>query len=546
MVLVKLTNRVSALLILVITLLACANLGYAEDVDCIEKYKDESACNADSSCVWCKAKAIPSECLTLDQSKMVPPGVFICDSKSSEEDKSSSSSSTKGFLDVKRDTSRLKSSFRKPSSGVRMERSLKIAEDFCDPSVRQVTGYFRLPEANKHYFFWFFESRNDPANDPVILWLTGGPGCSSSLALLVENGPCKVNSDGTGTVINPYSWNANASVIFVDSPPGTGWSYGTPDFSEKKVGQDLNLFLREFFEKYSSFADRDFYIFAESYGGKWAPHTASAVNDANKVLSAGEKPINLKGVGIGNGLTNPEEQVRWYADMAYNSGTAPSRIGKTEYTLLKNVATPVAYAATKACNTIGTFPICQAAQEAWTMGLMLPFAATGYNHYDMRIKCEVPGLCYNFTSVSDFLNREDVQEALGVDKAWTECDRTTALEFAGQEMRNVDYLIPQLLEDGINVMLYAGDCDYICNWIGNKAWAVKMEWPGRDNFANAVDNDYMFEGKSVGKIRSYRAADGQGAFSFLQIHEAGHMVPLDQPEVALHMVREFTLPANSE
>ncbi|GBG32282.1 Carboxypeptidase Y [Hondaea fermentalgiana] len=528
-----------------------------KDEDCIGKHKDENSCNKDDACVWCKAQAIPSECLTLDQAKMVPPGVFQCDSKNAA---AHAVSKHDGFLDIKRDTgasesvavsaeSKMAASMGLRAGGARMERKLLNAslvaddgeENFCDPNVRQATGYFRLKDANKHYFFWFFESRNDPANDPVILWLTGGPGCSSSLALFVENGPCKVKSDGSGTELNPYSWNANASVIFVDSPPGTGWSYGTPDFSEKTVGKDLNSFLRVFFEKFDSFIDRDFFIFAESYGGKWAPHTATAVNEANKALIDGEKPIKLKGVAIGNGLTNPEEQVRWYADMAYNSGTAPSRISKAEYLLLKNVATPVAYAATKACNMIGTFPVCQAAQQAWTMGLMLPYAATGYNQYDMRIECEVPGLCYNFTVVSDFLNRDDVQEILGVDKAWTECDRTTALEFAGQEMRNVDYLIPELLEDGIDVMLYVGDCDYICNWIGNKAWAVKMDWPGKDEFANAADEDYTFEGKSVGKLRSHREQATAGAFSFLQLHEAGHMVPLDQPEVALHMVRQFTI-----
>jgi cathepsin A (carboxypeptidase C) len=65
-------------------------------------------------------------------------------------------------------------------------------------------------------FFWFFESRNDPVNDPVIVWMNGGPGASSLLGLLFELGPCKVFENATGTELNPFSWNSNASIIFLD------------------------------------------------------------------------------------------------------------------------------------------------------------------------------------------------------------------------------------------------------------------------------------------------------------------------------------------
>jgi cathepsin A (carboxypeptidase C) len=51
-----------------------------------------------------------------------------------------------------------------------------------------------------------FESHGNPATDPVVLWLTGGPGCASTLALLSENGPCKVNEDGTATIPNDFGW----------------------------------------------------------------------------------------------------------------------------------------------------------------------------------------------------------------------------------------------------------------------------------------------------------------------------------------------------
>jgi cathepsin A (carboxypeptidase C) len=93
----------------------------------------------------------------------------------------------------------------------------------CDTSVGQKVGY--LDADGKHFFFWFFESRSKPADDPLILWLNGGPGCSSLTGLLMELGPCRVNPTGNGTTFNPYSWNTNANIIFLDQPVEVGFSY---------------------------------------------------------------------------------------------------------------------------------------------------------------------------------------------------------------------------------------------------------------------------------------------------------------------------------
>ena len=83
----------------------------------------------------------------------------------------------------------------------------------CD-NVKQYSGYFRLTETpERNYFYWFFESRNNPATDPVVLWMTGGPGCSSEVALFGENGPCTVGPQGDDTHLNPHSWNSRANLL---------------------------------------------------------------------------------------------------------------------------------------------------------------------------------------------------------------------------------------------------------------------------------------------------------------------------------------------
>lgn len=89
-------------------------------------------------------------------------------------------------------------------------------------STSAYTGYIDV-EA-RHLFFYFFESRRDPAQDDVVFWTNGGPGGSSSLGLLTELGPCTLTSPDN-TTFNPYSWNEYSNIFFVDQPVGVGFSY---------------------------------------------------------------------------------------------------------------------------------------------------------------------------------------------------------------------------------------------------------------------------------------------------------------------------------
>lgn len=171
-------------------------------------------------------------------------------------------------------------------------------------------GYTQIRnDPQNQMFYWWFPSRSSRETDPLVLWLTGGPGCSSELALFVENGPFRVNEKTLGLEKNDYSWNSNANLLYIDQPLGTGFSSVNkkhPVMTEETVSKDIYEFLTQFIEIFPEFKGRDFYIFGESYAGHYVPHAA------NYVFNQRNKDLPLKGAAIGNGLLNP-----WVQNEAY-------------------------------------------------------------------------------------------------------------------------------------------------------------------------------------------------------------------------------------
>lgn len=90
--------------------------------------------------------------------------------------------------------------------------------------------------------------------------------------------------------------------------------------------------------------------------------------------------------------------------------------------------------------------------------------------------------------------------------------------------------VSEMLNDNLPVLVYSGDLDYICNYLGNHAVAMKLEWNHGNDFRAADDHDWNCGG---GLARSSHG------LHFLQVYQAGHMVPGDQPEQALIMIKQF-------
>jgi carboxypeptidase C (cathepsin A) len=185
--------------------------------------------------------------------------------------------------------------------------------DYCRQDARNEAGYVQLPDKDDDwYFYWYFEARASPETAPLVLWLSGGPGCSSLYTLLTENGPCSVD-EGLATARNPFSWNSEANVIWLDQPTDVGYSFGDVgdyDHSEDDVQASIYQFLQRFLDKHPELERRPLFIMGESYAGHYVPAAAHYIHLQNNGSSDGTPPrLNLQGIAIGNGLVNPSVQV---------------------------------------------------------------------------------------------------------------------------------------------------------------------------------------------------------------------------------------------
>ena len=392
--------------------------------------------------------------------------------------------------------------------------------------VAQHKGYIDLNDTkDTHYFYWFFESRSNATTDPLVLWLTGGPGCSSLLALFGENGPFLLNGT-TKPVNNPYSWNSFANLLYVDQPVGTGFSYGSKplsdDTNEKEIAEAMSKFLSGFYAKYPQYSHLDLFIIGESYAGHYVPAIGQYLVDTKTVASE-----QLKGIGIGNGWVDPYIQYRAYAQYAY------------QMHLINDTVLKIANGLDDACKALidtHVWPIafeeCQII-ELFVLESSETHIGRSINPYDVRIPCKVPPLCYDFDAVTTLLNDKDVQADLGVNMTWGQCNRPVELFLIHDWIQQFQSDVKAILEANRRVLVYSGKEDFICNYLGGLEWTNTTDWSGRDNFSKASFKTWSVDGVHAGEVKTY------GPLTFLAVEAAGHMVPRDQPKHALDMLKRF-------
>ena len=130
---------------------------------------------------------------------------------------------------------------------------------------KMYSGYLSPKTQTKKLHYVLVESQNlNPDKDALLLWLNGGPGCSSLLGLADENGPTYFEDGSNKQIINKYSWNKLANVLYLEMPAGVGFSKGTnPEdliTNDDKSSIDSLEALIDFFDRFPEYKTRDFFI----------------------------------------------------------------------------------------------------------------------------------------------------------------------------------------------------------------------------------------------------------------------------------------------
>ncbi|TKR81559.1 hypothetical protein L596_015410 [Steinernema carpocapsae] len=464
-------------------------------------------------------------------------------------------------------------------------------------NFKQYSGYFNLTSGNR-FHYWFVESQKDPINDPVILWLNGGPGCSSLGGMFTELGPFRPNPDGETIYENIYSWNKNANVFFLESPHNVGFSYRPAsekpddDYNDDKTVADNSEAVKMFFERHPKMADNDFYVTGESYGGVYVP---TLTNKLIQMIQGGQLKINLVGMAVGNGELNSYDQVNSGIDLNYYRGV----IGKTQFESVKaccnktsepaplsrcNVSAQIYFdsagnahprnfssPALQQCavkvveygfhdvwetknDVYNTYQDCyghpqQSRRMAIKMkiqsGSPISYGASGFvdqgaKQNTFSTDAQWGFYCYQDGALSKYLNLPKVRKALHIPDevpVWQGCNDTINDNYV-QQHHDMAPIFQSIFDSKYNLsmLIYNGDVDEACNFMGDK-WFIER-FTAANGFSVSTDyTEWDFATALAGFQQSFSSP--HLSIDQLTVKGAGHFVPMDRPGPALQMIQNF-------
>ncbi|XP_038975365.1 serine carboxypeptidase 1-like [Phoenix dactylifera] len=392
----------------------------------------------------------------------------------------------------------------------------------------QYSGYVTVDTKNgRALFYYFVESQHNPSTKPLILWLNGGPGCSSlGYGAMQELGPFRVHSDGKTLQRNKYAWNNVANVLFLESPAGVGFSYSntSSDYDmngDQRTAEDSYTFLVNWFERFPHYKNHEFFITGESYAGHYVPQLASTILHHN--TQTNQTVINLQGVAIGNA----------FVDSATNDKAG------YEFMWNHNLISDETYAKfCKACNFSGiesTVDCAAATEDAYVeSGDIDP-----YNIY--APKCDdsnttsMSGIAMadfdpcSTSYVDSYLNNLEVQKALHIKapklpNPWQSCSNLAWVDMAPTMLPT----IKQLITSRIRLWLFSGDIDTVVSITATKYAVRNLNLPIKSSW-----RAWYSKSQVGGYVVGYEG------LAFVTVRGAGHMVPSYQPERALTMISSF-------
>ncbi|KAJ1941845.1 Cell death protease [Linderina macrospora] len=399
-------------------------------------------------------------------------------------------------------------------------------------SLKQYSGQLPLSDDEKDLmFFWLVTNTTNTQNkDKFILWLNGGPGCTSLDGVFMENGPYKFAGPNK-LEFRDYSLSQQFDVLYVDQPFGTGFSTAPMDDYEssfKNATETLVGFFEKFYTVFPDYKTKQLYISGESEAGTYLPYLASAMI---------KREMSLGGVMIGNGWVDPRAMYMSYVDILREKELLTGDVQKKmlaamdQCTKLYNKAPQPVHV--NECEKIPEIFINEGG----------PSAEHCYNMYDLRLTDTQPSCGMNWPPevhmYTDYLNRKDVQKALNVrdgaaPPTWSECNSQVNSVLRNDNSPPAVDLLPHIL-DKVPVLMFVGNEDFLCNHIGIEWMIGNLTWAGSQGFSKSAG----FANWTVAKTLAGTVMADRG-LTYARIFNASHMVGVDKPREMLDLFTAFT------
>ncbi|CAM8962120.1 hypothetical protein QQ045_004773 [Rhodiola kirilowii] len=417
------------------------------------------------------------------------------------------------------------------------DRVFKLPGQLKNPGFQHYSGYVTVDDkAGRALFYWLIEARTGSMTKPLILWLNGGPGCSSiAYGASEEVGPFRVMADGKTLTLSPYAWNKEANLLFLDSPAGVGFSYSntSSDLStagDKRTASDAYTFLTKWLRRFPEYRYRPFYLAGESYAGHYIPQLSQVIVRRNKGLK--NPVINFKGFLLGNPVIDDFHDTVGTHEYWWNHGL----ISKSTYIALQSCQNDSFLFPKDKCNDAITSAFNEFGNIDPYNIYSNPCGAAGTFRQNSRLplrwrygggdECIV-------MHTRKYMNRPDVQKALhanitGISHPWATCSSIIRRTWSDSP-KSMLPIFKELIAAGIRIWVFSGDTDAVLPLTATRYSIGALNLTTLTDWYAWYDNHQMVSGWS----QIYKG------LTYVTVRGAGHEVPLTQPRLALIVLSHF-------
>ncbi|KAF8485110.1 alpha/beta-hydrolase [Russula ochroleuca] len=396
-------------------------------------------------------------------------------------------------------------------------------------------------------FFWLFPPGPEGSPDDLIIWLNGGPGCSSLEGSLQENGPFLWQRGQAVPTPNQWSWTNLSTILYIEQPIGTGYSQGNPTAKdENDIAQQLVGFLQQFLEIFKELKGKNLYLTGESYGGMYIPYLANFIyeNTTRATLDLDLIACWMNDPQIGWPVVQSQiGAVGFVHDFkrffAFNQtflaqlDSVAAKCNYANYTekyLMYPPRGPLPLPGTSTRND----PDCDVWEQIEYIAL---YVNPAFNVYHIGDTMPILSDVLSETQTPPlYFNRQDVKEAIHapLDVDWTLCNASVFLSDASPP--SAFTVLPNVIEKSKRVVIAQGLLDFLFTAEGTRIVLQNMTWGGVQGFQQPITEDsFIVDGiGALGRLQSERG------LTYVEIELSGHMVPAYSP-IASFQLMEYLM-----